>query len=50
MVTISCPWCDEEQPLSLTEFLAMEPSFTCPDCGTTVVVAAEPESALDLAA
>lgn len=50
MVNISCPWCEEDQPLSLTELAAREMSFTCPECGTTVAIATELESALDPAA
>lgn len=50
MVTITCPWCDEDQPLTLADVVAVEASFTCPDCGTSVLVSADPEPALELAA
>lgn len=50
MVTISCPWCDEDQPLTLADFVDLKASFTCRDCGTSVLVPAEPEPALELAA
>jgi transcription elongation factor Elf1 len=52
MVTISCPWCDEAQSLSLIDVVGLEEAFTCPDCGTSVAVVTETgsEPALDLAA
>lgn len=50
MVTMSCPWCEEDVPLAWSESVALESPFTCPDCGTTVAVATELESALDLGA
>ncbi len=50
MVMISCPWCDEDEPLALADVVALEASFSCPDCGTSVLVAADSEPALELAA
>lgn len=50
MVTIACPWCDEDQPLALADFVALDSCFTCPDCGTSVLEAVDSEAALELAA
>jgi len=49
MVTITCPWCEEEALLPFPELGEAEVSFTCADCGTTVAFVEEP-IALDLAA
>jgi transcription initiation factor IIE alpha subunit len=50
LVTITCPWCDEDGELPMAELAALEASFTCPDCGTSVELAVEAETVLDLAA
>jgi hypothetical protein len=50
MVTITCPWCDEDEPIALTLVTEPEAPFTCPDCGTTVDLVEEPASALEPAA
>jgi len=50
MVTITCPWCEEEDALELSSIVEPDASFTCADCGTTVQVVDEPAVALDLAA
>jgi hypothetical protein len=49
MVTITCPWCEEEALLPWPELEEPEASFTCLDCGTTVTFVEEPV-VLDLAA
>ena len=49
MVTIECPWCAEEDDLSLAVLRGPEAGFTCPDCGTSVTFVAEAE-ALEAAA
>lgn len=49
MIDITCPWCEEEAPLSLAELQASEANFTCADCGTTVTFV-EDAVELDLAA
>jgi transposase-like protein len=50
MVTMTCPWCDEDSALSLTTLLGTEAAFTCASCGTTVLFTEEPAVELDLAA
>ena len=50
MVTISCPWCHEDESFALSDDDEAEASFTCPDCGTSVVFVEETTAALDLAA
>jgi predicted RNA-binding Zn-ribbon protein involved in translation (DUF1610 family) len=50
MVTIDCPWCHEDELFALNDDDEPEASFTCPDCGTSVVFVKEPTAALDLAA
>lgn len=50
MVTIICPWCEEDQLLALRELEAPRAAFTCDDCGTSVVFVEADQEALDLAA
>ena len=50
MVTITCPWCEQDEPFELMSFLEPEVTFSCPDCGTSVQFVAEPAVALELAA
>jgi endogenous inhibitor of DNA gyrase (YacG/DUF329 family) len=49
MLTIDCPWCQEEALLPFPEPKDSGASFTCAECGTTVDLVEEPV-ALDLAA
>ena len=49
MVTLTCPWCDEEEALSFPALEEPETSFTCPDCGTSVRIVDVPVAELDLA-
>jgi hypothetical protein len=48
MVTIACPWCEEDMPFPTAE-LSCEPAFTCPVCATSVELVELPD-ALDAAA
>lgn len=50
VVTIICPWCEEDQLLALRELEAPRAAFTCDDCGTSVVFVEADQEALDLAA
>jgi len=50
MVTLTCPWCDEEEVLSFAALDEAEATFTCPDCGTSVRIVDAPAAELDLAA
>lgn len=50
MVTISCPWCDEDESLALAKLQEAEAAFTCADCGTQVTFVEEPTTRLELAA
>ena len=50
MVTIPCPWCDEDELLAAAEAVEPALSFTCDDCGTSISFADEPPVALELAA
>jgi predicted RNA-binding Zn-ribbon protein involved in translation (DUF1610 family) len=50
MVTIPCPWCDEDDILSLAELTETRAAFTCPACGTTVALVEEPDTSLEMAA
>jgi hypothetical protein len=51
MVTLPCPWCDEQATLTLVELTEEDSaSFTCAACGTSVSLVEEPLPALDLAA
>jgi uncharacterized Zn finger protein len=49
LVTITCPWCEEESPLELARLAEPDASFTCAECGTTVAFVEEPVG-LELAA
>jgi hypothetical protein len=49
MVTIACPWCDEEVALPAA-LLVLEPLFICPDCATSVALVGEAEEPVELAA
>ena len=49
MITITCPWCDDDAELPFVDTEGPEADFTCADCGTTVSFAEEPVP-LDLAA
>jgi predicted RNA-binding Zn-ribbon protein involved in translation (DUF1610 family) len=49
MVTVECPWCAEAALLPFLEITEQEATFTCAECGTTIVFVEEPV-ALDLAA
>ena len=50
MVTITCPWCTEDESFELAATEATEAVFTCPDCGTSVSYVEETAIALELAA
>ena len=50
MVTITCPWCEEEALLTFTDTEGPDTRFSCADCGTSVEFVEEPPAALDLAA
>jgi ribosomal protein S27E len=50
MVTITCPWCDEDEALSLADFADPEASFTCLACGTAVALIEDTPAFLELAA
>ena len=50
MVTITCPWCDEDELYTWLSMAEPEASFTCSDCGTVIEFADEAAPALDLAA
>jgi len=47
MVVLTCPWCEEDQPLDPQQ-LADE--FRCERCGTCALLADETEELLELAA
>jgi hypothetical protein len=50
MVTVTCPWCEEDALLAFANLEEPEAAFTCTDCGTTVAFVEEPAAPLDLAA
>ena len=50
MVTLTCPWCDEEEILSFAALEEPDTTFSCPDCGTSVRLVDAPSVDLDLAA
>ncbi len=50
MVTMSCPWCEEDALLTLPEVEEPVATFTCADCGTTVAFVEETPVDFDLAA
>ena len=50
MVTMTCPWCEQDEPVAFDAATDLEVDFTCPDCGTSVCFVEEPAIAYDLAA
>ena len=50
MVTITCPWCEQQEQVQFDIMDGAETSFTCPECGTSVEFVEEPMIALDPAA
>jgi hypothetical protein len=51
MVTLPCPWCEEDARPTLEELMAEDAAnFTCPACGTNIVLVDEPAPVLDMAA
>ena len=50
MVSIPCPWCDEPATLSLAEIRETDVTYTCPACGTSVVLVEDQGSALEAVA
>jgi len=50
MITVTCPWCELDEPLDLELIRSPETTFECPDCGTSVRFVDEPENWLDVAA
>jgi endogenous inhibitor of DNA gyrase (YacG/DUF329 family) len=51
MVTLPCPWCEEDVRLPLDELTAEDGApFTCPACGTSVAWVEASPPVLDLAA
>ena len=50
MVTVTCPWCDEDELLALVELQETGTSFTCDECGTSIAFVDEPAVGFDLAA
>jgi ribosomal protein S27E len=48
MVLLTCPWCDQEEPV---DFQRLTTEFRCEGCGTSTDLAEDPqEDALPLAA
>jgi uncharacterized Zn finger protein len=50
MTIIVCPWCDEDEELSLATLTAPESVVLCSSCGTSVLLTEESALVLDLAA
>ena len=50
MTIIACPWCDEDEELSLATLTAPEGIVLCASCGTSVLLTEESVPVLDLAA
>jgi len=50
MLTITCPWCEQDEPLELGTFDEADASFVCADCGTSVTFVDETAVVLDIAA
>jgi hypothetical protein len=50
MLTITCPWSEEDEPSSFAALQGPEASFTCPDCGTIVTFDRDDADEVDLAA
>ncbi len=44
MMTIACPWCDEDAELSLATLTSTD-DLVCASCGTTVRLTEEPGGA-----
>lgn len=47
MVVMSCPWCEDEAPV---EIASLSYEFHCQACGTSALLADEPDVVLDVAA
>ena len=43
MVTITCPWCDEDELFRLADLAPPGMELVCPACGTAVILAMEPD-------
>ena len=50
MVSMACPWCEEDQRIALEILAELETRFDCDACGTAVEIADESAEELDLAA
>ena len=50
MVTITCPWCEEDELFAWLALAQPEATFTCSECGTSVSFEDEVDPALELAA
>jgi transcription elongation factor Elf1 len=50
MVTITCPWCEEDEVSAFAQLQESEAVFVCVDCGTTIAFVAEAPAVLELAA
>ena len=47
MVTVACPWCEDDGLFALAEIDELETGFTCADCGTAVAIVEDPALAVD---
>lgn len=47
MVVMTCPWCEEDTQVDVASF---SHEFRCERCGTSTLLAEDPDAALDLAA
>jgi hypothetical protein len=50
MVTITCPWCEDDGLVAFSALEEAEVAFTCAECGTTVSFVEEPAESFDRAA
>lgn len=50
MVTISCPWCDEDELFAWLALADPDATFTCSDCGTSIEFDDAAMAELDIAA
>jgi transcription elongation factor Elf1 len=50
MVTITCPWCEEDELFAWLALAQPEATFTCAECGTSISFEDERASVLDPAA
>ena len=50
MVTVDCPWCEDDGPMDLEVLQAAGGQYTCPACLTTVELVEDAAPALPLAA